>query len=237
MPNLGDYIGYIMTEITNARAQADYEAVNVAERYAIDPYLKHFPIPHFRMPDVKIEFPVVINDIEEPTGKRSNDQILTYMQTKFNNILPKHLNKLNLDKLNNKKTKSLPLNNSIRKKTDTIFTEFKQLDNTPVRITHLADKLVSSINSELNQLTPLEQKENKEKIERISQELKQQLYSEFSKYLHDQPRLNVSANTSDIKNAGPKDILAYVRITFTEEAYEMTTVEEDNQKTRRLIPE
>ncbi|HBI04726.1 MAG TPA: hypothetical protein DDY49_11940 [Paenibacillaceae bacterium] len=232
MPNLGDYIGYLMTEITNARAQADYEAVNIAERYARDPYLKHFPIPHFRMPNVSVDLPLIINNVEEPTGKYSNDQMLSYMQAKFRKVLPRHL-----DKLSTTKKRSLTLDGNIKKITDNIFEEYKQLDHTPIRITHLADKLVSSIRSELSQLTPLEQKDNKEKIEQVSQELKQQLYSEFSKYLHDQPRLNVTANTSDIKNAGPKDILAYVRITITEEAFEWTAVEEDNQKTRRLIPE
>ena len=228
MAYLGDYIGYLMSEITNARAQADYEAVRIAEQYAKDPYLKHMPIPHFRMPSVSIDIPLIINNVEEPdTGRYSNDQMLSYMQAKFRKILPKQLDNISTSKL---RTNEL---NRISKRTDSIFASFKQLDQSPIRITYIADKLVSSVTEELKKNT-LPDKLN---IDDFTNDLREQLYSEFSKYLRRRPRLDITANTAEIKNAGPKDILAYIRFTITEETFEWTTVEEANIKTRRLVPE
>ncbi|MBC2727159.1 hypothetical protein [Desulfosporosinus sp.] len=231
MPYLGDYLGYLITEITNARAQADYEAVNIAERYARDPYLKYLPVPRFKIPTLSIDVPLVINNIQEPTGRSSNDQILSYMQAKFRKLLPRQLNIIST--LYPRTTKM----NNINIQTDKIFEEFKQLDYTPIRITHIADKLVASVIRELKESTPLEDDKNNNKLDEFAHELRQQLYSEFSKYLRDQPRLDITANTSDIKNAGSKDILAYVRFTVTEDSLEWTTVDEGDVAVRRLIPE
>lgn len=230
MPYLGDYLGYLMTEITNARAQADYEAVNIAERYARDPYLKYLPVPRFRIPSLSIDVPLVINNVQEPNGRSSNDQILSYMQAKFRKLLPRQLNMIST--LHPKTSKM----DNINKLTDKIFEEFKLLDNTPIRITHIADKLVASVTEELKKSTPVDDRNNKS-LDEFAHELRQQLYSEFSKYLRDQPRLDITANTVDIKNVGSKDILAYVRFTVTEDSLEWTTVDEGNVAVRRLIPE
>ena len=58
MPFLGDYIGHIISEITRARLHADLEALRVADYYAKEPLLRHFPVPRFRLPSVKLEVPV-----------------------------------------------------------------------------------------------------------------------------------------------------------------------------------
>jgi len=66
MPNLGDYIGQLMAEITLARVQADLEAVRLAEHYAKHPLLKTFPVPRFRLPDVTLDFPIAIAAVHPP---------------------------------------------------------------------------------------------------------------------------------------------------------------------------
>lgn len=228
MPYLGDYLGYLMTEITNARAQADYESVTIAEKYARDPYLKYLPVPHFKIPTLSVDVPLIINNVQEPAGHYSNDQILSYMQTKFRNLLPKQLQTINSKFI----SKDL-----INKQTERIFDEFKQFDSTPIRITHVADKLVESVTQVLKETAPFEADKSSEKLAVFAQELRQKLYSEFSKYLRDQPRLEVTANTAEIKNVGSKDILAYVRFTVTEDSLEWTTIDDGDVSVRRLIPE
>ncbi|MEJ2127120.1 MAG: hypothetical protein P8X84_06440 [Candidatus Bathyarchaeota archaeon] len=54
MPNLGDYLGNLISEVTLARMQADIEAVRIAELYSSHPLLKNMPIPHFRLPAKKV---------------------------------------------------------------------------------------------------------------------------------------------------------------------------------------
>src|SRR5437868_1648504 len=65
MPYLGDYIGHLLSEITIARMHADLESVRVAELYASHPLLRNMPVPHFRLPDVDLDIPVVVSKVEE----------------------------------------------------------------------------------------------------------------------------------------------------------------------------
>src|SRR5207244_4136858 len=70
MPYLGDYLGHLLSEITTARVQADLEAMRVAEMYASHPLLRSMPIPRFRLPNVTLDVPVAIDQLEpaNPVG-------------------------------------------------------------------------------------------------------------------------------------------------------------------------
>ncbi len=46
MPNLGDYLGQLLSEITLARMHADLESIRIAELYAAHPLLRTFPFQH-----------------------------------------------------------------------------------------------------------------------------------------------------------------------------------------------
>ena len=85
MPYLGDYLGHLLSEITIARMQADLEAVRVAELYATHPLLRTFPIPHFRLPDVDLDIPVVIQklDNQSPNAPPRGAPPLTAMRQAF----------------------------------------------------------------------------------------------------------------------------------------------------------
>lgn len=64
MPPLSEFLGHLMSEVVRARALADAESVRVAEMYAADPLLRHLSVPRFRLPDLTIDVPMVINRIE-----------------------------------------------------------------------------------------------------------------------------------------------------------------------------
>ncbi len=65
MPNLGDYLGQLLSELSIARMQADLETVRLAELYAMHPLLRTMPVPHMRLPDVDLEIPVLIKASED----------------------------------------------------------------------------------------------------------------------------------------------------------------------------
>jgi len=67
MPNLGDFIGQLISELLIARAQADLESLRIAEMYKSDNILKHFSIPRFRLPTVNLDIPVAITKVGEIT--------------------------------------------------------------------------------------------------------------------------------------------------------------------------
>ncbi|MEM7187113.1 MAG: hypothetical protein AAF466_10680 [Bacteroidota bacterium] len=62
---LNKYIGAIVSQITESRAEADYTAAQIAKVYAKDSLLKNFAVPRFRAPEIEITIPVALENIEE----------------------------------------------------------------------------------------------------------------------------------------------------------------------------
>jgi len=65
MPNLGDFVGQLLSEMSIARMQADLETLRLAELYAAHPLLKTMAIPRVRMPEVEIDVPVLVDTTGE----------------------------------------------------------------------------------------------------------------------------------------------------------------------------
>lgn len=67
MPDLSEYLGHLLCEITRARVMADHEAVRIAHTYAADEsgLLRHFPVPRMRLPTLEINVPVVVSEIPD----------------------------------------------------------------------------------------------------------------------------------------------------------------------------
>lgn len=77
MPSLGDYIGRLVAEAANARAQADMETARLAEMYRADPLLRYFTVPRFRLPAVKLSVPVAVVDLPEHGPPLTVEQAMT----------------------------------------------------------------------------------------------------------------------------------------------------------------
>ncbi|MGB8217962.1 MAG: hypothetical protein WCE94_11745 [Candidatus Methanoperedens sp.] len=79
MADLSDFLGHILEEITRARVQADSAAIRTAKLYASDKdgFLKHFPVPRMRLPNIEITAPVVIIDIPEGYMEKTDPNLLS----------------------------------------------------------------------------------------------------------------------------------------------------------------
>ncbi|GAB3051082.1 hypothetical protein GCM10027053_07960 [Intrasporangium mesophilum] len=63
MPSLGEVIGALLSNVAQARAAADLEAVRIARAYSSDPVMKLLSIPRIRLPEVVVDLPLLIADI------------------------------------------------------------------------------------------------------------------------------------------------------------------------------
>ncbi|MFI7483861.1 hypothetical protein ACH9EU_15760 [Kocuria sp. M1R5S2] len=63
MPKLGEVIGALLTDAVQARMQADLEAVRIAEAYSRNDLLKHLPVPRFRLPEITVDLPVLVTAV------------------------------------------------------------------------------------------------------------------------------------------------------------------------------
>lgn len=65
MAKLNEYLGSIISGITDARVMADLQTVKVAREYNKHELLKHFVVPHLRISDIELTIPVAIEEVTE----------------------------------------------------------------------------------------------------------------------------------------------------------------------------
>jgi len=71
MPRLGEVLAALLYDAAQARVRADLETVKIAEVYSQDPLLKNMPVPRFRLPDIIVDVPLLITQVEGTTDLAS----------------------------------------------------------------------------------------------------------------------------------------------------------------------
>ncbi len=231
MPYLGDYLGHLLSEITNARVQADLETVRIAELYASHPLLKHMPVPHFRLPTVTLDVPVVVNEMEtggKETALKENIQPV-HMRRSFDTILGPQLERAGI-KLSNQETVNL------KRELDQKVKVLKISQKVPISVTHIADEMVSTVVETLREPARMKE-EDLARIDKLAEGLRTASHVEFTKFLHEPDRLNVRVTNKELREAGPSELLMNIRLSITEEAMEWAVIESDGIIKSRLVQE
>ena len=226
MPKLGDYIGHLLSEITIARMQADLEAVRVAELYASHPLLRYMPVPRFRMPDVDMDVPIVVKDLEEPADGESSqgNPPIAEMRKVFDEVIASLLAKENIT-----------LNAPVQKKLKSTLDKRVVALTRPVEIAIDMNRVSHDLS--INAVKAMGEAIRPEKRAKFEETLKDSLRVEFIKIRKAPTRLNVLVTTAEIREAGPNEVITHLHLKISEEAFEWTTVESDKGKDDRLVIE
>lgn len=232
MPYLGDYLGHLISEITMARVQADLEAVRVAEIYANHSLLRYLPVPHFRLPTVTIDVPVVVKEMEvSKSGEPPRGGVTAEaVREQLDRLLPLHLKRAGLELFSKERA-------SLKKALDQIIEDLVQRRETFIDPLHLTDELVRAAAKPFREPGREGTKVEGERLEKFAEELKAAVRTELLNLRKAPPRLNVLVTTSEVREAGPRDILAQIHLSISEEAYEWTMVETEGKLSGRLVPE
>ncbi len=232
MPYLGDYLGHIMSEITIARLQADLEAIRVAELYASHQILRYLPVPHFRLPTVTLDLPVVIKGMEEVKQGESprGGVALPAMRNSFDRLLAVHLNRADI-KLSATEKKDLD-----RALSRTLSKNALPPD-VSISVTHLADELVLTVIKALGNSEYVGSTVEPGRLDQLADELKAAVRLEFLNLRKGPPRLSVLVTTAELREAGPTALLAQIHLSISEEAFEWTVIESQGKSHDRLVPE
>lgn len=232
MPYLGDYIGHLLSEMTIARMHADLEAMRVAELYASHPLLRHMPVPHFRLPEVNMDVPLAIKQVEEskPDQSPRGAAPIGELRKTFESLIGKQLTRHGFEVPPEfKKRLKLVLDEEIG--------ELRQPTETGVGVRRIADRFVNAALGAFKDVQRVDQPIKKERIEKLESELKQVAQLEFLKLRPAPPRLHVLATTNEIREVGSSENLTRIKLRVTEDAVEWTTIESEGQMQDRLVPE
>jgi hypothetical protein len=229
MPFLGDFLGHLISEITIARMQADLEAVRVAELYASHPLLRNMPVPHFRLPNVELDVPVVVKHMEEQPASELRRGAPTLADMK--KVFDKQLKKLfSEERISLKPEQEKKLKSMIDKK----VVSLTQPIEIAVDVKRVADELSSTASRTLTEpggpVDPAQQQKLEEKLKEVAR-------VKFLELRKPPTRLQVLVTTAEIREAGPSEVTTRLHLKITEEAFEWTTVESYGRKQDRLVIE
>ncbi|GJQ30109.1 MAG: hypothetical protein HBSAPP03_19930 [Phycisphaerae bacterium] len=237
MPNLGDYLGQLLSEIAMARAQADLETVRLAEVYASHPLLKHLPVPHIRLPEVNLDVPVLVQQSEQPRvgetprGGASREALAKA----FDTLLATRLVQAGLE-LTAPEKRTLGTAVASRVAGATAVAEVA------VDVLRLADDLTSTAVATLTQLkhpvAPAGAARPPGSVPAtFVDELRDAARVEFLKARTPPPRVAVGVRTAEIKESGGGDQVMRLHLKITEQGMEWKSIETDRGREDRLILE
>lgn len=89
MVRLSDFIGEIVSDISDARKIADYNSSVLGQTYHADPFLKGMPVPHYTIQEAEIKVPVSVNRVI--SSKQNNDFLVTLILSTVKLRLPQLL--------------------------------------------------------------------------------------------------------------------------------------------------
>lgn len=234
MPKLNDYIGSLVSSITNARVMSDIQTVKVAEEYAKHNLLRHFSIPRMRIDDVEMTIPIALDEINEKT----ETEYEPIDNTKFNAIVYKELvNSLGLTKLPIGVSKIL--RNNIVEQTQNLEQNIRITKD--LTFLKIYSETLTSIILNLGGELPKPKLEIKGKIDieampqylerRLSQEIK---ITSQKKTIED---LNVIVEAHKLREQKPENII-YIKLKISEDGMEWNRTENSNGGIEsKLLPE
>lgn len=229
MPYLGEFIGHLLSELTNARVQADQETLRLAEIYAGDPIMKNMPIPRFRLPNVTIKVPVAVKEIESAPGEAvTKEQALDSIRRSVDKLLEAQSKQSGIRLFSAEKKE-------IKTSLDNIIQNFKTAEKVPLRITPVTEQLVAAIVGVLRKSPEKASAVKPASMERFANDLKSAMQRDFTQFLTKPPRLNVLATTAELKEAGPIDILVQLEFTISEEGMEWTSTQQEGEVQKQFL--
>lgn len=232
MPYLGDLVGQLLAEIAIARAHVDLETIRVAELYAGDEFLKHFPVPRFRVPSITIDLPVAVRDVGQPARPEAprGEANIAGFRDAFPRLLRETSERFEV-RLNETEL------NSIYRAADSLLRTQELSGDVTVSATPIAERLVRRVVQTLRNPTRPGGAIDEAKVRDFQADLSPTIRHELLSLRTQPPRLDVLATAVDIAPAAEKGLLLHLHLTVAEEAVEWTVGSEDDETQSRLLPE
>jgi hypothetical protein len=228
MPRLGEFIGALLSDAAQARVRADMEALKIAEAYSAHDLLKHLPVPRFRLPDITVEFPVLVTAVEgapPASGDRPFDRLSGAELTK---VMRGALGESDIRLPTAVRDKVIA---AVLVHANKVFDSGPQHLLSPSRVSgELAAGAAGEVKGVLRDREP-----DGPKLDAFEGRVRERFKALLLEKLVKSPFLEVSVASGDIKSHADNDSVMRMRLTITEDAYEV--INRDEGQGFSLIPE
>jgi hypothetical protein len=226
MAQLGEFVGALLADAVQARVRADLEALKVAEAYNSHELLRHFPVPRFRVPDITVDFPVVVTGLD---GESKTTPRLFQPPTsgEIGDIVRRSIAdsgaKLSTQQRTSIVTVAQERNTALFKTKETAILRSHQIANEiAVVAAAAADKALADHEDRAKLVSVIDASVRSGTRRLLTQKITQS------------PHLQVAVNSSEIKGHGDNESVVRVRLTITEDAFELVEREDGGYS---LVPE
>lgn len=232
MPNLGDYLGQLLSEISMARLQADLETVRLAELYAAHPLLKAMPVPRVRLPEVDIDLPLLIEASDEPRpGETTRGGAgAREMAGAVDQLMAAHLSRSNVKLSRVQRTR-------LRAALDAHVAALDPPAETGIDTRRLADGLTDAGLRSLSSGSPSNRLRLAIQFETTGGDLREAVRRELLKLRTPPPRLHVLVTSAELREQGNAANMARLKLKVSEQGMEWVAVEVDGAMRDQLAPE
>lgn len=232
MIKVGDFLGSLLAGITDARVQADLEAVRIADFYKDHPLLKNFPIPRIRLPKVELNIPVLVTEVTveneriRPLIKKNISSLEQKLATVMIDALEKC--KVSLKKLETAKVRS-----GIEDKLLEIALENNKLisiDKISNELSNITVKLIKEFPSTKDRISDKE-------MPQLVSGIRDQFKLELTNVLAIAPVIGISPLTNEVKEAGEAQFLTTFNLVLEEDALVWSLIDSEGKEENVLLPE
>lgn len=232
MPNLSEILGAIMTSVAEARQIADEQTIRVAARYQQEELLQGMSIPRFRLPEIEIELPVVVeaHDPAQPEEIAKTTDVLNNTRTYLKTLAQTNENLAISDKSLNEFSQSME-------------TQLKKNAVTPTKIlqSNTKEDFVKAGEEALLHLSQLSESPlSQAQVERIKPLLRDYISRTAVVKPARSANLRVLVETEKVKKFADSNnkAVVHLRLSLREEGLEWSELQYEGGQTKaRLIPE
>lgn len=227
MPKLGEFIGALLSDAVQARVRADLEAVRIAEVYSGHELLKHLPVPRFRLPDITVDFPVLVSAVEGVPGETGGRSFGQPTATEISKAVRDGLSGSGIRLA---RTDADKVTAAAVQRARELFETGPQMLLSPGRVSSdLAASVVSAARA-----APKRDLSD-ERLLALETATKASLAALLATKLVQSPSLQVIVTSGEIKSHADNDSVVRVRLTISEDAYEV--IDRDDGQGYFLTPE
>ncbi len=232
MPTLGDYLGCLLAEITAARLQADLASVRIAEMYASHPLLRKMSVPRFRLPNVRLDVPVAVDNAGDVSGtQQPSDAEWATAGIEIDTLFQQEAAARGI-------TPGPDATKAVKKGLSALFTRLQNAG--PISMAGMAQAANDAFQIAEGVLAkgmPAAAKTAAPGSAVGGTALHKQLVLAFSRLVPPPPRIEVIANTTQLKDAGLAHNLTRLQLSITEEGVEWSQSNPSDSSSATLIPE
>jgi hypothetical protein len=222
MPKLGEFIGALLTDVVQARVRADMESLKIAEAYSGHNLLKYLPVPRFRLPDITVDFPVVVSSLQgEPPaagGKLFDEPTRSEIQQSVKRALQE-------SEVSLSNAQQIKVIAAVERRSKQLFKAGPQV---LLSSQNISNEIARAASSSMKGALKASDKQA-DKLSKFESMMKISMRELLVTKLAQSPYLQVAVASDEIKQHGANDSLLRVRLTITEDAYEVINRDDTTQ--------